>query len=92
MKRLYLTVEGQTEAAFAMSVFTPHWANFSVLVTSMRGLVSPSASSVNLSSDQFEIASSRCATRSPPIRSVIRSTRFSQIFIRKSLLVASNAS
>ena len=32
MNRLYLTVEGQTEAAFATSVLTPHLANFSVFV------------------------------------------------------------
>lgn len=36
MKRLYLTVEGQTEAAFAMSVLTPHLANFSVFLTPPR--------------------------------------------------------
>lgn len=32
MKRLYLTVEGQTEAAFVRDVLTPHLANFNVLV------------------------------------------------------------
>jgi len=30
MKRLYLTVEGQTEAAFAMSVLQPHLASYNV--------------------------------------------------------------
>lgn len=32
MKRLYLTVEGQTEAAFATSVLSPHLANFNVFL------------------------------------------------------------
>jgi hypothetical protein len=32
MKRLYLTVEGQTEAAFATTVLTPHLANFNVFL------------------------------------------------------------
>lgn len=32
MKRLYLTVEGQTEAAFAMSVLRPHLASCSVFL------------------------------------------------------------
>jgi uncharacterized protein DUF4276 len=32
MKRLYLTVEGQTEAAFATSVLTPHLATFDVFL------------------------------------------------------------
>jgi hypothetical protein len=32
MKRLYLTVDGQTEAAFAMSVLSPHLANFNVFL------------------------------------------------------------
>jgi hypothetical protein len=32
MKRLYLTVEGQTEAAFAMSVLMPHLANFNIIL------------------------------------------------------------
>ena len=32
MKRLYLTVEGQTEAAFATSVLTPHLAKFGVFL------------------------------------------------------------
>lgn len=36
MKRLYLTVEGQTEAAFATSVLTPHLANFNVFLTAPR--------------------------------------------------------
>ena len=36
MKRLYLTVEGQTEAAFATSVLTPHLANFDVFLSPPR--------------------------------------------------------
>lgn len=36
MKRLYLTVEGQTEAAFASNVLTPHLANFNVYVAGIR--------------------------------------------------------
>jgi hypothetical protein len=32
MKRLYLTVEGQTEAAFASRVLTPHLTNFNVFL------------------------------------------------------------
>jgi hypothetical protein len=36
MKRLYLTVEGQTEAAFATNVLTPHLANFSVFLLRPR--------------------------------------------------------
>ena len=36
MIRLYLTVEGQTEAAFATSVLTPHLANFNVFMTAPR--------------------------------------------------------
>ena len=36
MKRLYLTVEGQTEAAFATSVLTPHLASFNVFLTAPR--------------------------------------------------------
>jgi hypothetical protein len=32
MKRLYLTVEGQTEAAFAMTVLCPHLARFNVFL------------------------------------------------------------
>lgn len=32
MKRLYLTVEGQTEAAFARNVLTPHLAGFNVFL------------------------------------------------------------
>jgi hypothetical protein len=32
MKRLYLTVEGQTEAAFATNVLSPHLANFNVFL------------------------------------------------------------
>lgn len=32
MTRLYLTVEGQTEAAFAMMVLTPHLADFNVFL------------------------------------------------------------
>jgi Domain of unknown function (DUF4276) len=32
MKRLYLTVEGQTEAAFATSVLAPHLVNFNVFL------------------------------------------------------------
>ncbi|CAN5282588.1 hypothetical protein BH10PLA2_BH10PLA2_30710 [soil metagenome] len=36
MKRLYLTVEGQTEAAIATSVLTPHLANFNVFLTAPR--------------------------------------------------------
>ena len=36
MKRLYLTVEGQTEAAFATSVLTPHLVNFNVFLTAPR--------------------------------------------------------
>ncbi len=33
MKRLYLTVEGQTEAAFASNVLVPHLANFNVFLS-----------------------------------------------------------
>ena len=36
MKRLYLTVEGQTEAAFATSVLTPHLTTFNVFLTPPR--------------------------------------------------------
>ena len=36
MKRLYMTVEGQTEAAFATSVLTPHLANFNVFLNHPR--------------------------------------------------------
>jgi hypothetical protein len=36
MKRLYLTVEGQTEAAFATTVLTPHLANFNVFLNPPR--------------------------------------------------------
>ncbi|MEW4490957.1 DUF4276 family protein [Thalassoglobus sp. JC818] len=36
MKRLYMTVEGQTEAAFATSVLIPHLANFNVFLTHPR--------------------------------------------------------
>jgi Domain of unknown function (DUF4276) len=36
MKRLYLTVEGQTEAAFATTVLTPHLANFNVFLNRPR--------------------------------------------------------
>ena len=36
MKRLYLTVEGQTEAAFATGVLTPHLANFAVFLSPPR--------------------------------------------------------
>jgi Domain of unknown function (DUF4276) len=36
MKRLYMTVEGQTEAAFATSVLTPHLANFDVFLSPPR--------------------------------------------------------
>ena len=36
MKRLYVTVEGQTEAAFATSVLTPHLANFGVFLRPPR--------------------------------------------------------
>jgi hypothetical protein len=36
MKRLYLTVEGQTEAAFATSVLVPHLANFNVFLSAPR--------------------------------------------------------
>lgn len=36
MKRLYLTVEGQTEAAFATNVLTPHLANFNVFLNPPR--------------------------------------------------------
>lgn len=32
MKRLYLTVEGQTEEQFAMTLLRPHLANFSVFM------------------------------------------------------------
>lgn len=32
MKRLYLTVEGQTEAAFAVEVLAPHLAGFQVVL------------------------------------------------------------
>ena len=32
MKRLYLTVEGQTEAAFAVGVLQDHLANFNVFL------------------------------------------------------------
>lgn len=42
MKRLYMTVEGQTESAFATNVLTPHLASFDVFVFPPRcsGLVS----------------------------------------------------
>ena len=36
MTRLYLTVEGQTEAAFATSVLTPHLTKFNVFLTAPR--------------------------------------------------------
>ena len=36
MKRLHLTVEGQTEAAFAINVLTDHLANFGVYLTRPR--------------------------------------------------------
>jgi hypothetical protein len=36
MKRLYLTVEGQTEAAFAVSVLAPHLAAFNVFASRPR--------------------------------------------------------
>jgi len=36
MKRLYLTVEGQTEAAFATTVLVPHLANFHVFLNPPR--------------------------------------------------------
>lgn len=36
MKRLYLTVEGQTEAAFATTVLTPHLAQFNVFLARPR--------------------------------------------------------
>jgi hypothetical protein len=36
MKRLYLTVEGQTEAAFATTVLTPHLANCNVFLNPPR--------------------------------------------------------
>ncbi|HWB07952.1 MAG TPA: DUF4276 family protein [Gemmataceae bacterium] len=36
MKRLYLTVEGQTEAAFATKVLVPHLANFNVFLNPPR--------------------------------------------------------
>jgi hypothetical protein len=36
MKRLYLTVEGQTEAAFATKVLTPHLAEFNVFLNAPR--------------------------------------------------------
>jgi hypothetical protein len=36
MKRLYLTVEGQTEAAFAIKVLTPHLATFNVFLNPPR--------------------------------------------------------
>jgi hypothetical protein len=36
MKRLYLTVEGQTEAAFATRVLVPHLANFNVFLNPPR--------------------------------------------------------
>jgi hypothetical protein len=36
MKRLYLTVEGQTEQAFAVNVLTPHLVNFNVFLTKPR--------------------------------------------------------
>jgi len=36
MKRLYLTVEGQTEAAFATSVLVPHLTAFNVFLSSPR--------------------------------------------------------
>jgi hypothetical protein len=36
MKRLYLTVEGQTEAAFAISVLVPHLARFNVFLNPPR--------------------------------------------------------
>lgn len=32
MKRLYLTVEGQTEAGFATKILTPHLAAFNVVL------------------------------------------------------------
>ena len=45
MKRLYLTVEGQTEAAFASRVLTPHLAELQCLPLSstFHGLASPSS-------------------------------------------------
>lgn len=36
MKRLYMTVEGQTEAAFVKDVLTPHLANFNVFLSPPR--------------------------------------------------------
>jgi Domain of unknown function (DUF4276) len=36
MKRLYLTVEGQTEAGFASSVLIPHLTNFNVFLSAPR--------------------------------------------------------
>ncbi len=36
MKRLYMTVEGQTEAAFATSVLVPHLASFNVFLSRPR--------------------------------------------------------
>lgn len=36
MKRLYLTVEGQTEQAFAVQILQPHLATFNVFVTKPR--------------------------------------------------------
>lgn len=36
MKRLYVTVEGQTEAAFASNVLIPHLANFNVFLCPPR--------------------------------------------------------
>ncbi|MBL4883983.1 MAG: DUF4276 family protein, partial [Planctomycetaceae bacterium] len=36
MKRLYLTVEGQTEQAFAVTVLQPHLALFNVMVVKPR--------------------------------------------------------
>ena len=36
MKRLYLTVEGQTEQAFAVDVLQPHLAEFQVFVVKPR--------------------------------------------------------
>jgi hypothetical protein len=36
MKRLYLTVEGQTEQAFAVEVLQPHLSTFNVFVTKPR--------------------------------------------------------
>jgi hypothetical protein len=36
MKRLNLTVEGQTEAAFASTVLTPHLVNFNVFLSRPR--------------------------------------------------------